>query len=370
MAGTALFSTGVLAEKILAYVGTYTGPKSEGIYAWRFDTDTGAAEAVGLVAVSKNPTFLAVHPDGKHLYAANETDAWNGRSGGYVTAYGLDVVSGKLTELNQQSTVGNGPCHLNVDATGKVLVAANYGGGSLASFPLNADGSLREHASFIQHTGFSVNPERQKEPHAHSVNFSPDNRFVFACDLGLDRVLTYDLDPARATLTPHEPPVAQLAPGTGPRHLAWSPDGKYAFVNGEMLSTVNSLRYEAGKGILGAGRTAATLPADFKGSSSTAEVRVHPNGKFVYVSNRGHDSIAVFRTDGKGGLALVEHVSTQGKTPRNFNLDPTGKFLWAANQSSDSIFIYRVNAATGQLTGTGQQLAVGAPVCVRFVAAQ
>lgn len=370
VAATTLLSTGAVAEKFLAYVGTYTGPKSEGIYAWRFDTGTGVAEAVGLVAAGKNPTFLAVHPDGRHLYAANETDAWNGRPGGYVTAYGLDAVSGRLTELNQQSTVGKGPCHLNVDATGQVLVAANYGGGSIVSFLVKADGSLREHATFIQHTGASVNPERQKEPHAHSVNFSPDNRFVFACDLGLDRVLTYDLDPARATLTPHEPPFVPLAPGSGPRHLAWSPDKMFAFVNGEMLSTVNSLRYDARKGALVAVRTASTLPAGFQGPSSTAEVRVHPNGKFVYVSNRGHDSIAVFRTDGKGGLTPAGHAPTLGKTPRNFNFDPTGKFLWAANQSSDSVFIYRVDGATGQLTATGQQLSVGAPVCVRFVVAR
>ena len=245
---------------------------------------------------------------------------------------------------------------------------ANYGGGSVASFPLQADGSLRPHASFIQHTGSSVDPNRQKEPHAHSANFSPDNRFALVCDLGLDKVLVYDLDPAKATLSPHATPFALLAPGAGPRHLAWAPDGKFAFVNGEMLSTVTSFRYDAKRGVFATAATASTLPADFKGNSSTAEVRVHPNGKFVYVSNRGHDSIAVFRTDGKGGLALVENVPTQGKTPRNFNFDPTGKWLWAANQSTDDIFIYAVDGGTGHLKPTGQKLAVGAPVCVRFVA--
>ena len=358
------------AEKFIAYVGTYTGPKSDGIYAFRFDSGSGQAEPLGLVAKTANPTFLAAHPDGKHLYAANETDKWKGQPGGYVTAYSLDAASGQLTELNAQSTVGGGPCHVNVDATGRTLIAANYGGGSLASFPIAADGSLQPHVSFIQHTGSSVNRQRQMEAHVHSANLSRDNRFVFVCDLGLDKVFVYDLDPAKATLTPHETPFATLAPGTGPRHLAWSPNGKFAFVNGEMLSTLTSFRYDIAKGTLAEVQTVPTLPADFKGDSSTAEVRVHPNGKFVCVSNRGHDSITVFRIDGKGGLTFVEHVSTQGKTPRNFNFDPSGKWLWAENQGSDSIFIYAVNASTGHLTPTGQKLEVGAPVCVRFVASK
>ncbi len=363
-----VLSFSVHADKFIAYVGTYTGPKSDGIYAYRFDSDTGKAESLGLVATTQNPTFLAVHPDGKHLYAANETDQWKGQPGGYVTAYGIDTASGKLTELNAQSTVGGGPCNVNVDATGRTLIAANYGGGSVVSFPIAADGSLQPHASFIQHTGSSVNPQRQKEAHAHSANLSPDNRLVFVCDLGMDKVMIYDLDAAKATLTAHQPAYARLAPGAGPRHFAWSPDGKFAFVNGEMQSTLTSFSYDAAKGSLMPVHTAPTLPADFKADSTTAEVRMHPNGKFVYVSNRGHDSITVFRTDGKGGLSAVEHVSTQGKTPRNFNFDPSGKWLWAENQESGSIFIFAVNADTGHLTPTGQKLEVGAPVCVRFVA--
>ena len=367
-AATLALAPAALGEKFLAYVGTYTGPKSEGIYAFRFDSDTGAAEPLGLVAAAKNPTFLAMHPDGKHLYAANETGEWQGQPGGYVTAFSLDSATGKLTELGQQATGGDGPCHLNVDATGHTLLAVNYGGGSVASFPLNPDGSVQPHASFIQHRGSSVNPDRQRAPHAHSVNLSPNNRLALVCDLGLDKVLVYDLNAKRATLTPHDPLFAPLAPGAGPRHLAWSPDGKYAFVNGEMLSTLTSFRFAARKGVLTEVQTISTLPADFKGNSSTAETRVHPNGKFVYVSNRGHDSIAVFRTDGQGGLSFVEHVPTQGKTPRNFNFDPAGKFLWAENQDSDSVFLFKVDAASGHLTPTGQKLSVGSPVCVRFVA--
>ncbi len=356
------------AARFIAYVGTYTGPKSEGIHAFRFDTDTGVVEPVGLVAKTANPTFLAVHPDGRHLYAANEVDQWNGKPGGYVTAYRVDPATGKLEEINQQSTVGAGPCHLNVDASGRALIAANYGGGSVVSFPVAPDGSLRPHASFVQHTGSSVDPARQKEPHAHSANLSPDNRFVFVADLGLDKVMVYALDPARATLTPHTAPFARLSPGSGPRHLAWAPDGRSAYVNGEMLSTVTRFSYESHAGLLNEGTTASTLPAGFSGNSSTAEVRVHPNGRFVYVSNRGHDSIAVFRADSKGALTLVENVSTQGKVPRNFNLDPTGRWLWAANQDSGSVIIYSVDGASGHLKATGQRLDVGSPVCVRFVA--
>jgi len=356
------------AARLIAYVGTYTGPKSDGIHAFRFDTDTGVVEPVGLVAKTANPTFLAVHPDGRHLYAANEVDQWNGKAGGYVTAFRVDPATGMLEEINQQSTVGAGPCHLNVDVTGRALIAANYGGGSVVSFPVAPDGSLRPHASFVQHTGSSGDPARQKEPHAHSANLSPDNRFVFVADLGLDKVMVYALDPARATLTPHTAPFARLAPGSGPRHLAWAPDGRSAYVNGEMLSTLTRFSYEAQAGLLNEGATASTLPAGFSGNSSTAEVRVHPNGRFVYVSNRGHDSIAVFRTDSKGALTLVENVSTQGKVPRNFNLDPTGRWLWAANQDSGSVVIYSVDGASGHLKATGQRLEVGSPVCVRFVA--
>ena len=359
------------AASSIAYVGTYTGPNSAGIHAWRFDGQTGVATSIGLVATSVNPTVLAIHPDGRHLYAANETDTWKGKPGGYVTAYRIEFPSGRLVELGQQSTVGAGPCHLNVDATGHVLIAVNYGGGSVASFPIHADGSLGEHATFIQHQGSSVDPSRQKEPHAHSVNLSPDNRFALVCDLGMDQVVSYALDPVTARLTTPPASIVRLPPGSGPRHLAFSPNGRLAFVNGEMLSTVSSFSYTAARGELSRLGTVSTLPADITPekarANSTAEVRVHPSGRFVYVSNRGHDSIAVFRHDGKGGLERTGNVSTGGHTPRNFNFDPTGHFVWAENQGSDSILIFAVDAKTGDLKPTGQTLTVGQPVCVRFV---
>lgn len=355
----------VRAEKFLVYVGTYTGPKSDGILACRFDTDSGVIESLGLAAKSVNPTFLAVHPDGKHLYAANETGKWGDQPGGYVTAFAVDAATGMLKELNQQSSVGGGPCHLVVDGTGRNVLAANYGGGSVVSLPINADGSLRPHTAFIQHTGSSVNPSRQKEPHGHSINVSPDNRFALAADLGTDRVYIYAFGAGQGTLKPHG--EAALPPGSGPRHLAFAPDGRHAFVINELLSTLTSFAWDARRGALKAVDSQPTLPAGFSGGSSTAEVRVHPNGRFVYGSNRGHDSIAVFRVDRGGRLSLVEHVSTQGRTPRNFNLDPTGKFLWAGNQGSDSVVVFRVDDETGRLTPTGQTLSIGSPVCFRFV---
>lgn len=366
-------STTTIAETYLAYVGTYTGPNSAGIHAWRFDSTTGKATPIGVVATTINPTFLAIHPDGRHLYAANETDTWQGKPGGYVTAYKIDKASGNLTELGQQSTVGAGPCHLNVDATGKALVAVNYGGGSLASFPIHPDGSLGAHATFIQHHGSSVDASRQKEPHAHSVNLSPDNHFALVCDLGMDQVLSYAIHPAQGTLTEKPASSVSLPSGSGPRHLAFTPDHEFAFVNGEMLSTVSSFRFSPAHAELTRIGTVSTLPADITPekakANSTAEVRVHPSGKFVYVSNRGHDSIAVFRHDGHGGLTRVSNVSTGGHTPRNFNFDPTGRWFWAENQGSDSILIFSVDAATGDLKPTGQTLKVGQPVCVRFVKA-
>jgi 6-phosphogluconolactonase len=353
--------------QFITYVGTYTGAHSDGIYAYRFDTRTGKAEPLGLVARTVNPTFLAIHPDQQHLYAANEVGEWKGAPGGYVTSFRIDAASGKLTELNQQSTVGGGPCHVTVDQTGKALLAANYGGGSTVSFPLAPDGSIGAHAAFFQHVGSSVNPGRQKEPHAHSINTSPDNRFAFVADLGTDNIVRYGLNPAEGRLIAAEGGALKLPAGSGPRHLSFSPDGRFAYVINELLSTVGVLAYSPATGGLTLQQTISTLPPDFHGNSTTAEVRVHPNGHFVYGSNRGHDSLTVFRVEADGHLTRVENIPTGGKTPRNFNLDPTGRWLWAANQDSDSIFIFAVDGDTGHLTPTGQKLDVGSPVCIRFV---
>jgi 6-phosphogluconolactonase len=358
----------MLAEQYLVYVGTYTGAKSKGIHAFRTDTATGVIEELGLVAETANPTFLAVHPDGRHLYAANEVGQFDGKPGGGVTAFEIDLRSGALKETSRASAVGGGPCHLVVDRTGRQVLMANYGGGSVVSLPLDGAGRVGAHSAFIQHRGSSVNPARQKEPHAHSINVSPDNRFAFAADLGTDRVYVYPLDPARGLGSTALASSPALAPGSGPRHFAFHPGGRFAYVINEMLSTVTAFRYEGSKGTLTAVQTIGTLPEGWQGSSSTAEVVVHPNGRFLYGSNRGHDSLAIYAIDGATGrLTLVGHESTGGKTPRNFNLDPTGTTLWAANQSTDNIVIFSVDGATGRLKRTGQELKMGSPVCVKFV---
>lgn len=365
-------STGILmginAESFQVFVGTYTGPRSDGIYSYRFDSDTGVIEAQGLAAKSKSPSFLAVHPSGRFLYSANEADQWNGMPGGYVSAFAIPGTDGKLQELNQQSSGGGGPCFVAVDRTGRNLLVANYGGGSVACLPVQADGSLKPRSAFHQDTGSSVNPERQKEPHAHSIYLSPDNRFALSADLGLDQVLVYRFDATAGTLEPNSPPFGRVAPGSGPRHMAFSADGRRLFVINEMLSTLTSMEYDPRRGALTEVQTVSTLPEGRpRKDSSTAQVCVHPNGRFVYGSNRGDDSIVVFSVDDGGRLTWVDRTSTQGRTPRNFQLDPSGRFLWAANQSSDTIVVFRVDSVTGRLTPTGQTLSVGSPVCVVFV---
>ncbi len=360
------------ARRYRMYVGTYTGPKSQGIHGFTLDVSSGSVESLGRVATAKNPTFLAVHPNGNFLYAANEVGEWNGAPGGYVSAYRIDTASGHLTLLNEQSSVGAGPCHLSVDRTGKCVLVANYSGGSVSVLPLNMDGSLRPHSAFVQHTGSSVNPARQKAPHAHSINVSPDNRFAFAADLGLDRILVYRLAASEGRITPNDPAYAALTPGSGPRHFAFHPNGGSAFVINEMACTLTAFRYDAARGVLTETQTISTLPPGEtkRPEFSTAEVVVHPAGGFVYGSNRGHHSIVVFAVEpGSGRLRWVQNESTQGKTPRNFAIDPSGRWLFAENQDSDSIVQYQIDPSTGRLSPTGKRWDVGSPVCLRFVPA-
>jgi len=290
---------------------------------------------------------------------------FKGEKAGAVTAFKID--GNKLTKLNDQSSGGDGPCYVNVDKTGKNALVANYGGGSVAVLPINEDGSLKPHSAFVQHLGSSVNPERQKEPHAHSINMDAQNRFAIAADLGLDELLVYKLDPKTGTLTPNNPPFAKVPPGSGPRHFAFHPTAPVAFANGEIASTIIALRYDADKGTLNATEALSTLPPDWQGNNSTAETQVHPSGKFVYTSNRGHNSIAVFQIEPSGKLKYVENESTGGKTPRNFGIDPTGNFIVAANQDSDSLVVLKIDQKSGALSPTGHQLKAPKPVCVKFL---
>jgi 6-phosphogluconolactonase len=357
--------------KYLVYVGTYTGEgtKSKGIYAFRYDAATGQVTPLGLAAETTNPSFVAAHPNGKFLYAVNEVGDYKGPNSGGVSAFSIDRATGKLTFLNELPSRGADPCYITVDRTGKFVLVANYTGGSVIVYPILEDGRLGEASAFVQHTGHGPNAERQEGPHAHSIDLSPDNRFAFVDDLGLDELLVYKFDAAKGSLTPNDPPFAKLDPGAGPRHFALRPDGKFAYVVTEIGRNVTVFSNDASSGKLQRVQALTTLPADFTGRNDDAEIEVHPSGKFVYASNRGHDSIAVFAVDsGKGTLTTIEITSTGGKEPRSFEIDPTGTLLFAANQKSDNIVVLKIDAKTGKLTPTGQMLDVGSPVCVKFVA--
>jgi len=352
------------------YVGSYTNGKSgsEGIHKLEFDADTGKLTPIGLAAKLSNPSFLAIHPSGKLLYSVNEVESQDGVKGGAVAALAIDPATGDLKPINHQSTKGDGPCHLTVDAAGKNVLVANYGGGSVACLPIAPDGSLKPASTFIQHEGSSVDPGRQKEPHAHSINLDAANRFAFAADLGLDKVLVYKFDGEGGGLSPNDPPSAAVKPGSGPRHFSWHPSGRIAYVISEMGNTVTVFAYDAEHGRLSPIQTIGTLPDDFHGTSYTSEIVTHPTGNFVYGSNRGHDSIAIFTVDAATGkLRASGHQSTGGKTPRNFVVDPTGRWLLAENQDSNTIVVFRIDPKTGALKQAGEPVASPMPVCIRML---
>jgi 6-phosphogluconolactonase len=361
-------AAGAASHSAFVYFGTYTGEKSKGIYVSRLDLDQGQLSQPELAAEVVNPAFLALHPNGQFLYAVNEVGSFQGQPGGAVSAFLVDPSSGRLTLLNQESSRGGGPCHLTVDPSGRAVLVANYGGGSVAALPLGEDGRLRAATAFAQHTGSSVNPQRQRAPHAHGIYVDAANRHAFVPDLGIDKILIYRWDPQPVSLQPHDPPAASVAPGAGPRHFAFAPNGRFAYVINELLSTVTAFRYEPDRGILHELQTISTLPEEFTGNSTTAEIEVHPSGRFLYGSNRGHDSIVLYRIDGQTGrLTLVGHEPTRGRTPRNFSIDPTGRWLLAANQTSDNVHVFRIQPETGRLESTGQSVEVGAPVCVVYL---
>ncbi len=367
----AFFLTGniVLGANFLMYVGTYTNEGSKGIYAWRFDSSTGKFTSLGLAAETPNPSFLAAHPNGKFLYAVNEISHFQRMSNtGSVSAFAIDPATGKLRLLNAQGSQGDGPCHLALDHEGKCVIVANYNNGSVASYPITPEGLVTQSVAFFQPKGSGKIPHRQDGPHAHCIAVAPDDHFALVADLGMDQVAFYHLDPATAAMSANEPRSIKVAPGSGPRHLAFHPNGKVVYLINEMGSTIITFSYDAKAGSLSELQTVSTVPADFKGENDTAEIRVHPSGKFVYGSNRGHNSIAVFAVDSKTGtLKMIETVPTQGKTPRGFNIDPTGNFLIAANQGSKSIVEFRIDQSTGRLKPTGEVLQAFTPVDITFV---
>ena len=349
----------------LVYVGTYSRKGSKGIYIYRMDAATGTLTPVGTASEATNPSFLAVDPACRHLYAVNETGEFDGQPGGGISAFAIDAKTGALTYINSQRTHGGAPCHASVDRSGRYVYAANYMGGNAAAFPIRADGGLEPASDVVQHTGSGPNERRQRGPHAHSINLDPANRFAFVADLGIDKVMAYDLDLDGGTLPPAAVPFTEVEAGAGPRHLAFHPNGKFAYLITEMGSTIVAYAYDAAQGIFTELQTVPALPEDFDGRSTCADIHVTPGGKYVYGSNRGHDSLVCYAIDTKTGLlTYVGHTSTGGKTPRNFAIDPSGTFLFAANQDTDNIVTFRIDDATGALTPTGQVIDVPMPVCV------
>jgi 6-phosphogluconolactonase len=357
----------VSGKKVFAYFGTYTGAKSKGIYMTEFDPATGKLGSPKLVAETVNPTFLALHPTGKYLYAVGEISDFDKKTrSGAIHAFSIND-DGTLTRLNAESSGGGGPCHVVVDKAGKFVLAANYGGGSACVLPIEADGKVGKMTGFSQHKGSSVNKGRQEAPHAHSINLDAANNYAFVADLGLDKVLVYKFDKETGKITAEEGSHGELKPGAGPRHFAFHPSGKFAYANNELDSSVTLFDYDASSGKLTPKQTLSTLPEPTKGNS-TAEVVAHPNGKFLYVSNRGHNSIAQFTVDPETGKMTANGHQGEGiKIPRNFALDPTGKWCLVCNQDGDSVIVFKVNQDTGKLEPTDQKIEVGRPVCVRFL---
>jgi 6-phosphogluconolactonase len=354
------------AGETLVYVGTYTrDTASKGIYRLRLDPATGKLSAPEMAAEVENPSFLTIHPERGTLYAVSETRGTPDQPGGRLTAFSIDR-DGALAKLNDQSTGAPGPVFVSVTKDSTTAVVANYSG-SVASFPISPDGSLKPAASTVKHEGSSVDPKRQQGPHAHSVNVDPSDRFALVADLGLDRVLVYAIDHARGSIERRDP-GASVSPGSGPRHLAFHPNGRFAYLINEMSSTVTVFAWDASAGALKELQTLSALPAGFTGTSYTAEIQVHPSGRFVYGSNRGHNSIAIFAVDQKTGrLTVVGHEPTGGDWPRHFGIDPSGQVLIAANQRSNSLVVFRIDGKTGRLAATGSTVEVASPVCVRFL---
>lgn len=355
----------------MVYVGTYTGKGSDGIYAYWFNPDNGDLHKIGLVAITDNPSFITIDHDGKFLYAVNELDTFENKSTGAVSVFAINRVSGALDRLQQISSLGAAPAHLSLDKQGQYLMVANYNGGNVTVFPIERDGKLGPHSGFIQNTGSSINPDRQSGPHAHFIQVTNDNRFVMVADLGIDQVLVFRLDSITGSLTPTDSGFVKLKPGSGPRHIAFSPSGKHTYVLNELTSTVTTFSYEPETGKMQEKHTISTLPKDFSGTNTAAEILTDAQGKFLYVSNRGENCIGLFSinsTDGK--LTPVEWISSGGKTPRNMMIDPTGNWLFAANQDSDNIVIFQIDQVTGNLIHTSQTSGIDSPVCIRFTSAK
>lgn len=369
MAGQGLVFVGTYSEPILFGTGQVLQGKGKGIYPFRLDPSSGALTALAVTEGVRNASYLAFDPTRRFLYCVNEFKEFEGKASGAVSAFRIDGESGRLSLINMKASHGTHPCHLMVDRTGKNVLAANFASGSVCVLPIDPDGSLREASDVIQHTGSSVDPRRQAGPHAHAVEIDAANRYVFVPELGADKVMIYEFDAERGKLTPNgNQPFVSVEPGAGPRQLVMHPNGRFAYLINELNSTMTAYGYDPEKGTLTSLQTLPTRPRDFSGHSSCAEVQITPSGRFLYGSNRGHDSLVIYGVDPvRGTLMTVAHESTRGRIPRNFEVSPTGEFLAVANQDSDTIVMFRIDQATGRLIPTGHTVAAGTPVCVRFL---
>ena len=352
----------------LLYVGTYTeNGRRDGIYLIGMDTRSGKLRRVGAADAGANPSFLAIHPNGRVLYAVNEVDKYEGKPTGAVTSFAIATDTGALTRRNEQSSGGAAPCYVSVDRSGRALLVANYDGGSVSLLPIKADGSVAPIAQVVQHKGNGPVADRQSEPHAHCIMADPSNRFALSADLGADRVFVYRLDPDDKSLRHVDGGDAVMRPGAGPRHIAFHPSLPLVFVANELDSTVATLRFDAARGKLSALAVHSTLPSGWKGTNYPADIHVAPSGRTLYVSNRGHNSIAVFSVaNATGALTLQQVIATGGDWPRNFSLDPSGRWLLVANQRSNSIVVFARDEASGRLTVTRERIELPSPVCLRF----
>lgn len=358
-------ATAVADDGVRVWIGTYSQRGSEGIYSLSMNPATGELSQPKVAARADNPSFLALRPDRKTLYAVNETGRFEGKPVGGVVSFEVDAKAGTLKELNRQPTGGAAPCHLSVDPSGKCLVVANYVDGNAAAFPIAADGKLEPMSQLVKHEGHGPNAGRQKSPHAHGVTYSPAGDIVFVPDLGIDKIVAYKLDAAKGTLAPLDSATGSVEPGSGPRHFTFNPAGTFAYAINEMAATVSQFSWDAKNSELKLIRSIPSLLVDAPGNSS-AEIAVHPTGKFLYVSNRGHNSIAVFTLGDTGMTSLIQNIPSGGRTPRSFAIDPSGKFLVAAHQDSDNITVFKIDASSGKLSQTGSDVKVPAAVCVLF----
>ena len=358
-----------MSGTMFVYVGTYTSKGSEGIYVYRMDPESADLELVGKATNIENPSFLAIDPKKRYLYAVNEVHSFAGRKSGAVSAFSIERKTGKLAFLNSKPSLGTSPCYVSVDKNGKYVFVANYSSGNIAVLPIIDDGSLGDATDFVQHEGSSVNPKRQEGPHAHSIIIDPSNRYVYAADLGLDKIMIYKFNSENGKLTPNEKqPWVKTKPGAGPRHFTFHPNERFAYVINELDSTIVAFSYDRDSGTLEEIQTVSTLPEGFKGTNYPADIHVSPSGRFLYGSNRGHDSIVIYQIDEETGkLSCIGYESTLGEFPRNFAIDPSGRFLLAANQNTDNIVAFRIDQKTGLLEPTGHETRVSMPVCIKFL---